>query len=672
VNLNSTVFKNLLFGIALIVVMIMLWSNINNSNIQDITTYQLHEYLNQEQLVEVLFEGPKVTGKFRDLTEPDKPEEKFRTRMPGEESRIAFQDKIERFNSAHPDNKIEYNTKGENNLPYQIVQIMFPLLIIGLVVFFIYRQVQSGGTKAMSFGKSRARLQTETQSKNTFDDVAGCDEAKEELKEVVDFLKDPQKYQRLGAKIPKGVLLFGQPGTGKTLLARAVAGEASVPFFSISGSEFVEMFVGVGASRVRDLFEQGKKSAPCIIFMDEIDAVGRHRFTGLGGGHDEREQTLNQILVEMDGFDSNDEVILVAATNRPDVLDPALLRPGRFDRRISVDMPDCTGREAILKVHGKNVVMSDKVNMNILARRTPGFSGADLANVINEAALLAARRGKDSITMRDLEDAIDRVMAGPEKRSRVMTGKDRRIIAFHETGHAILQMLLPEVDPLHKVSILPRGMALGYTMHLPTEDKYLTNKGEILGMMVVLLGGRVAEELVFDEITTGASNDLERVTKMAHMMVCQYGMNEKMGLITYGSDDQQVFLGRDLTKNRDYSDDTAFEIDKEIRTVVEECHQRARDLLSQHRDEMEKLALALLEEEVMNYTQVYDLLPDMPRKEHNDIMCEEDESENEETDESKGAEEEYESFEDKLEETVEVADGVKSEGEEEDASERES
>ncbi|NUN96386.1 MAG: ATP-dependent zinc metalloprotease FtsH [Candidatus Omnitrophica bacterium] len=481
---------------------------------------------------------------------------------------------------------------------------VFPiLLIVGLWVFFL-RQMQAGGRNAMSFGKSRARLNSEGENKVTFENVAGCDEAKEELKEVVEFLKDPQKFQRLGAKIPKGVLLFGAPGTGKTLLAKAVAGEANVPFFSISGSDFVEMFVGVGAARVRDLFEQGKKNAPCIIFIDEIDAVGRQRFAGLGGGHDEREQTLNQLLVEMDGFTATEEVILIAATNRPDVLDPALLRPGRFDRQISVDPPDVKGREEILRVHTRNVVLDKSVDLKVLARRTPGFSGADLANSVNEAALLAARRNKDRVDHKDFEDAIDRVMAGPEKKSKAMSEKEKRIVAFHEAGHALMYHHLDELDPLHKVSILPRGRALGYTMHLPTDDKFLTSKGELLGTITALLGGRVAEEIALGEITTGASNDLERATELAHRIVCEWGMSHRLGPLTFGKGETNVFLGRDIAKDRGYSEEIAFEIDKEIRRIVDECYARSRNLLETHRDQLDKLAEALLEREVLDKQQV--------------------------------------------------------------------
>ena len=516
-------------------------------------------------------------------------------------------EKIESLNSerrALDKTPIELTENPQSGWLLTALSTIFPiLLIVGLWIFFL-RQMQAGGRNAMSFGKSRARLNTDGDNKVTFDNVAGCDEAKEELQEVVEFLKDPQKFQRLGAKIPKGVLLYGAPGTGKTLLAKAVAGEANVPFFSISGSDFVEMFVGVGAARVRDLFEQGKKNAPCIIFMDEIDAVGRQRFAGLGGGHDEREQTLNQLLVEMDGFSPTEEVILVAATNRPDVLDPALLRPGRFDRQISVDPPDVKGREEILRVHTRNVVLDKSVDLKTLARRTPGFSGADLANSVNEAALLAARRNKERVDHRDFEDAIDRVMAGPEKKSKAMSEKEKKVVAYHESGHALMYYFLDELDPLHKVSILPRGRALGYTMHLPTDDKFLTGKKELLGTITALLGGRVSEELAIGEITTGASNDLERSSEMAHKIVCEWGMSNRLGPITFSKNESTVFLGRDLAKDRGYSEEIAFEIDKEIRRIIDECYARARDTLEEHRDKLEMLSQALLEREVLDRKEV--------------------------------------------------------------------
>ncbi|HMU95350.1 MAG TPA: ATP-dependent zinc metalloprotease FtsH, partial [Elusimicrobiota bacterium] len=449
--------------------------------------------------------------------------------------------------------------------------ILVNLLWIGIFFFLwwfvIIRQMQGGGKQAMAFGRSKAKLQSGKKQKVTFGDVAGCDEAKEELEEIIEFLKDPAKFQKLGGKIPKGVLLFGAPGTGKTLLAKAVAGEAGVPFFSSSGSDFVEMFVGVGASRVRDLFDQGRKNAPCLLFVDEIDAVGRQRFAGIGGGHDEREQTLNQLLVEMDGFDTKEGVILIAATNRPDVLDPALLRPGRFDRQISVPMPDLKGREQILKVHAKGVKLAPSVDLSVIARRTPGFVGADLANLVNEGALLAARRSKSWVDMKELEEAIDRVIAGPERKSRMMSEKEKLVIAYHESGHTLVAKKLPTSDPVHKVSIIPRGPALGYTLQLPTEDKYLTTRSEITNRLCVLLGGRMAEQLIFNEMTTGAQDDLSKATQIAHKMVCEYGMSDRLGPITYRKKSEELFLGRELGEGQNYSDQTAQAIDEEVKRI---------------------------------------------------------------------------------------------------------
>ena len=505
---------------------------------------------------------------------------------------------------------VEIIAKPQENFWKQIILSVFPLLIfIFFLWFFIYRQMQIGGNKALTFAKSRAKLIIEDRPKVTFQDVAGVDEAKEELKEIIEFLKDPGKFQRLGGKIPKGVLLIGPPGTGKTLLARAVAGEAKVPFFSISGSDFVEMFVGVGAARVRDLFEQAKKHAPCLIFIDEIDAVGRQRFAGLGGGHDEREQTLNQLLVEMDGFDTREGIIVIAATNRPDVLDPALLRPGRFDRQIVIDKPDVKGREAILKVHARNVVLDKDVDLNIIARETPGFSGADLANLVNEAALLAARRGKNAVSMQELEEAIERVMAGPERKSRVISEFERKLVAYHEAGHALLAYLLPHADPVHKVSIIPRGVgALGYTMQLPMEDRYLMTRTELEERIIVLLGGRASEELFFNEYTTGAHNDLKLATEMAQKMVCDFGMSEKLGPITLGGRGQEVFLGRDLLKEKNYSENLAAEIDQEVRRIIGTCYEKAKELVKKNKKKVEKLAKALLEKEVMDGEEVKRIL----------------------------------------------------------------
>jgi cell division protease FtsH len=477
------------------------------------------------------------------------------------------------------------------------------LLFIGVWIFFM-RQMQGGGVKALSFGKSRARLQTDKQTKVTFADVAGVDEAKEELQEIIEFLKDPPRFQKLGGRIPKGVLLMGPPGTGKTLLARAIAGEANTPFFSISGSDFVEMFVGVGASRVRDLFEQGKKHAPCIIFVDEIDAVGRHRGAGLGGGHDEREQTLNQLLVEMDGFESNVGVILVAATNRPDVLDPALLRPGRFDRQVVVARPDIKGREGILRVHTKNIPLDTDVDLMLLARGTPGFSGADLANLVNESALLAARHNKQSVAMTDFENAKDKVIMGVERRSIVISEEDRKLTAYHEAGHALVAKVLPGTDPIHKVTIIPRGRALGMTQQLPIDEKHNYAKEYLLNQIAIMMGGRVAEELVFGQITTGAGNDIERATDLARKMVCEWGMSEKLGPLTFGKREEMIFLGREIAQHKDYSEQTAVEIDREVKGIVMTNYDKAKALLIERMGILHALAKALLETESLDGPQI--------------------------------------------------------------------
>ena len=477
------------------------------------------------------------------------------------------------------------------------------MLMIGFWIFFM-RQMQSGGNKALSFGKSKAKLSSSSQKKVTFKDVAGVDEAKEELQEIIEFLKEPQKFQKLGGRIPKGVLLMGPPGTGKTLLARAVAGEANVPFFSISGSDFVEMFVGVGASRVRDLFEQGKKNAPCIVFIDEIDAVGRHRGAGLGGGHDEREQTLNQLLVEMDGFESNEGVILVAATNRPDVLDPALLRPGRFDRRIVVNRPDVKGREGILAVHTRKIPMSDDVQIGVLARGSAGFSGADLANLVNEAALNAARYNQKVVRMHDFEFAKDKVLMGTERRSMIISDAEKRVTAIHEAGHALLAVLLPHADPIHKVTIIPRGMALGLTQQLPADEKHNYSRDYLNDQIAILLGGRIAEELTTSSLTTGAGNDLERATDLARRMVCEWGMSDAMGPLTFGKKEEQIFLGREIAQHQDYSEDTAHQIDREVKKFVTDNYDRSHAILSQHKDTLVSMAEALLVREVLDADQV--------------------------------------------------------------------
>ena len=522
------------------------------------------------------------------------------------EYRVEFSDTVQDDRVASLVDQVIANG-GENTTDSEqtgaLLNLLFSLLpfvlIFGLF-FFLMQSMQGGGGRVMQFGKSKAKLVSKDAPKVTFADVAGSEEAVEELREIKEFLENPSKFQAMGAKIPKGVLLFGPPGTGKTLLARAVAGEAGVPFFSISGSDFVEMFVGVGASRVRDLFEQAKANAPSIIFMDEIDAVGRHRGAGLGGGHDEREQTLNQLLVEMDGFDQRSAVILIAATNRPDILDPALLRPGRFDRQITVDRPDLVGREAILKVHTRGKPISDEINLNTLARSTPGFTGADLANMINEAALLAARFGKSEITQQELEEAIERVIAGPERKTRLMSDKEKKIVAYHEAGHAIVGHALPQADPVHKISIIPRGRALGFTMQLPTEDKYLIARGELVDRLAVMLGGRVAEEIKIGDITTGAGDDIQRATATAKEMVTQYGMSEKLGPMTLGQKDSQPFLGRDIGHQADYSGQVAAMIDDEVRHLIDEAHDEALEILVENDDVLELVAETLLEVETLD------------------------------------------------------------------------
>ncbi len=506
---------------------------------------------------------------------------------------------------------IDVTVKPPQQTPWwaTMMSSLFPtLLLIGAWIFILYH-MQGGGNRVMSFAKNKAKLFLDNRPKVTFADVAGCDESKEELQEVVEFLKDPGKFASLGARIPKGVLLLGPPGAGKTLLARACSGEAEVPFFSISGSDFVEMFVGVGAARVRDMFEQAKKYNPCIVFIDEIDAVGRQRGAGLGGGHDEREQTLNQLLVEMDGFDETAGIILIAATNRPDILDPALLRPGRFDRQIVVDRPDLKGREAILKVHVKKVKLADDVDLEVIARRTPGFVGADIANLVNEAALLAARQNRRTISMDEFEEAIDRVLAGPERRSRLISEREKEIIAYHEVGHALVAKLLPGCDPVHKISIIPRGhAALGYTLQLPEEDRFLMSKKELLNRISVLLGGRVAEELHFEDITTGAQNDLERATQIARQMVTEFGMSDRLGPVTLGKKHHEVFLGRDIMEDRNYSDEVAYAIDQEVRRIVDDCYDTVRALLVEHADSHRRISKILLKEEVIEGSRLDELL----------------------------------------------------------------
>ena len=543
----------------------------------------------------------KVTG--REITGTEVGGDKFATTAPDDPTLIPT------LRAHHV--QISVETAQSTPIISYVLQFV-PFILMALLLIFILRQAQSGGSQALSFGRSRAKLLSENRPKVTFADVAGIEEAKEELGEVVEFLKYPKKFQALGARIPKGVLLLGPPGSGKTLLARAIAGEAGVPFFSISGSDFVEMFVGVGASRVRDLFEQAKKSAPCIVFIDEIDAVGRQRGAGLGGGHDEREQTLNQLLVEMDGFDQNTGVILIAATNRPDVLDPALLRPGRFDRQIVVDRADVKGRAAILAVHSKNKPLSKEISLDTLAKRTPGFSGADLENLLNEAALLAARRNKSVIEMADCEEAIDRVLVGPERKSLVMSQREKENTAFHESGHAVVGGLTPNSDPVHKVTIIPRGMALGITWSLPDEDRHSQTKNELLATIKRLLAGRIAEEIKFGDVTTGASNDFEKATELARRMVTQYGMSDNLGPIQYGRGNHQVFLGRDFGEDRNYSEEVAFKIDTEVRKIIDDCYGDARSILEANWDKVERMVASLLEHETVDTEEVLAIMNDRP------------------------------------------------------------
>ncbi|MEE9538427.1 MAG: ATP-dependent zinc metalloprotease FtsH [candidate division NC10 bacterium] len=577
--------KNLALWLVIGLSMILLF-NIFNQGQQvkkEMIFSEFIEYVDKGEVAEVTLTGSDIQGRLADGTV-------FRTYAPEDPDLVPNLRKQGVRISAKP---------TEQNPWWNVLLSWLPMLVfIGVWIFFM-RQMQGGGTKALSFGKARARLLTEKQNRITFTDVAGVEEAKEELQEIIEFLKDPQKFQKLGGRIPKGVLLMGPPGTGKTLLARAIAGEASVPFFSISGSDFVEMFVGVGASRVRDLFEQGKKHAPCIIFMDEIDAVGRHRGAGLGGGHDEREQTLNALLVEMDGFESNEGVILIAATNRPDVLDPALLRPGRFDRQVIVGRPDIRGREEILKVHIKKIPLADDVDLAILARGTPGFSGADLANLVNEAALLAARENKQLVHMKDFESSKDKVLMGVERKSLILSEEERRATAYHEAGHALVAKLIPGTDPIHKVTIIPRGRALGITTQLPIDEKHNYHRDFLMDNIAILMGGRVAEELVFSWISTGAGNDLERATELARKMVCEWGMSDKMGPLTFGKKEEMIFLGREIAQHQDYSEETAQEIDREVRRFVTEAYERAKELVKSRLEALHSLATALLEREVL-------------------------------------------------------------------------
>ena len=599
--MNSPFYKNLALWMVIGLIVIVLF-NVFQASQPSRDKLVFSDFLKRVEageVREVLIRGKSVTGKLADGNT-------FRT-----------------FTADYPDLIKTLKDKGvkiavepDDSSPWYayVLQWVPMLLFIGVWIFFM-RQMQGGGAKALSFGKARARLISEKQNKITFQDVAGVEEAKEELREIIEFLKDPPRFQKLGGKIPKGVLLVGPPGTGKTLLAKAIAGEANVPFFSISGSDFVEMFVGVGASRVRDLFEQGKKHAPCIIFMDEIDAVGRHRGAGLGGGHDEREQTLNQLLVEMDGFETNEGVILIAATNRPDVLDPALLRPGRFDRQVVVARPDVKGREEILKVHTRRIPLAPKVDLMVLARGTSGFSGADLANLVNEAALLAARQDKKTVEMIDFENAKDKVLMGVERRSMIIPEAEKRTTAYHEGGHALVAYLLPGADPLHKVTIIPRGRALGLTMQLPTDDRYSYSKEFLVNQITILLGGRAAEEIVFQQQTTGAGNDLEKATEMARKMVCEWGMSDKMGPLTFGKAEEHVFLGREMSRPKDYSEETAVLIDSEIKRIVTDCASRARQLLESNLEKLHVLARALLERETLDGEEINRVLLARPYQE---------------------------------------------------------
>ena len=593
--MNSTL-KSLLFWMVLVVILALIW-NFSTDLHSSSSQISFSEFLTRAkklEIVDVTFVGNEITGSFS-TTDAAGKVQKFRTVAPPYEGLA---------NELMTYGVTVYASKESAGAWTTVLLSWAPiLLMIGFWVF-IMRQMQSGGNKALSFGKSRAKLSSSTQKKVTFKDVAGADEAKEELQEIIEFLREPQKFQKLGGRIPKGVLLMGSPGTGKTLLARAVAGEANVPFFSISGSDFVEMFVGVGASRGRDLFEQGKKNAPCIVFIDEIDAVGRHRGAGLGGGHDEREQTLNQLLVEMDGFESNEGVILVAATNRPDVLDPALLRPGRFDRRIVVNRPDVKGREGILMVHTKKVPLSDDVDVKVLARGTSGFCGADLANLVNEAALSAARFNQKVVRMADFEYAKDKVMMGSERRSMIITDDEKRVTAIHEAGHALLAVLLPNADPVHKVTIIPRGMALGLTMMLPVDDKHNHSRDYLEDQLAILLGGRIAEEITNGKLTTGAGNDLERVTDLARKMVCEWGMSDAMGPLTFGKRDEQIFLGREISRAQDYSEGTAISIDQEVKRFVMDNYERARSILTGQKEVLQKIADELMIREVLDADQV--------------------------------------------------------------------
>jgi cell division protease FtsH len=589
---NSTV-KTVVFWVVIVLSALLLWTVIQQGRgaqkDKEIKSSQFLSEVAQGNVQEVTVDGQNVRGKYRDGSA-------FHTTVP-----LNYPDMFKTLYDKV--GSVDVKDVNGGSWPLQLLGTWAPLILLGALWFFMIRQMQTGGNKALSFGKSRARLLSMQQKKVTFKDVAGVEEAKEELREIIEFLREAQKFQKLGGRIPKGVLLVGPPGTGKTLLARAVAGEANVPFFSISGSDFVEMFVGVGASRVRDLFEQGKKNAPCIIFIDEIDAVGRHRGAGLGGGHDEREQTLNQLLVEMDGFESNEGVILMAATNRPDVLDPALLRPGRFDRRVVVSRPDVRGREEILRVHTRKIPLAEDVDLSVLARGTPGFSGADLANMVNEAALAAARQNRKAVLMFDFEVAKDKVLMGVERKSLILSDEEKKVTAYHEAGHALVAAKLPGSDPVHKVTIIPRGMALGVTMQLPVDDRHNYTRDYLKTDLAILMGGRLAEEIFLNQMSTGAGNDIERATEMARKMVCEWGMSD-LGPLTFGKKEEQIFLGREISQHRDYSEDTAIKIDNEVRKLVNQGYETAKNILEGNRDTLQKIAAALLEREVLDASEV--------------------------------------------------------------------
>ncbi len=601
--MNSTV-RQIIFWVVIIGGAILLYRFFSNTPGQQPVPLAYNELMTKVENNEVataMIEREKVTGKLAS-------NQSYITKIGGEESANTIAENMRKSSGKI---RVEYDNSTTSGMWVQALIMYSPFILIIAIWIFMLRQMQSGGNKALSFGKSRAKLLSNQQKRVTFKDVAGVDEAKEELQEIIEFLKEPQKFQKLGGRIPKGVLMMGPPGTGKTLLARAIAGEANVPFFSISGSDFVEMFVGVGASRVRDLFEQGKKNAPCIIFIDEIDAVGRHRGAGLGGGHDEREQTLNQLLVEMDGFESNDGVILVASTNRPDVLDPALLRPGRFDRRVVVNRPDVKGREGILAVHTRKIPLGDDVDIFVIARGTPGFTGADLANLVNEAALNAARYNKKVVLMQDFEWAKDKVLMGSERKSAVMSEEEKKTTAYHEAGHTIVGLKVPNADPVHKVTIIPRGMALGLTQQLPEGDRYTHSLDYIEGSIAILMGGRLAEDIFLSKITTGASNDIERATELARRMVCEFGMSN-LGPLTFGKKEEQIFLGREIAQHQDYSEDTAVRIDQEVKRIVMEQYERARQIILDHRDALDRLAKELLQRETLDAVQIRRVVAGLP------------------------------------------------------------